>query len=188
MSNMSRTLLILLIAFVAYASAFQAPLQRSRLATTAVNAIVDDGDFPPEEDNSDYSGNVDWDAEWKKVVASEGKLDGGAERPGKEFYKSEAEVAAIKATNKAAANVAKAGAGVADAMPDIRSMSGDWKVCATPYRMQRLKRIAIYHVTVLMFFLPQFWIAILAIISVGISLLTAPPADMAPPNDGSYYI
>ena len=71
---------------------------------------------------------MDWDAEWKKVVANEGKSD-VVERPGKDFYKSEAEIAAIKATNKAAAKVAEAGAGVANSMPDIRSLSGDWKVC-----------------------------------------------------------
>ena len=42
---------------------------------------------------------VTWigDAEWKKVVESKAKK----ERPGKDFYKSDAEIAAIKAANKA---------------------------------------------------------------------------------------
>lgn len=61
-------------------------------------------DFPPEEETTagEYKGSVDWDAEWKKVVqrggtaatASGEKID----RPGKEFYKSEAEIAAIVRT------------------------------------------------------------------------------------------
>ena len=114
-------------------SAFQAPVaqpHRAILRTTSCRrAITDSEDFPPEEDSSEYTGSVDWDAEWKKVVASEGKSSGAVERPGKDFYKSEAEIAAIKATNKAAAKVAEAGAGVANSMPDIRSLSGDWKVC-----------------------------------------------------------
>ena len=36
--------------------------------------------------------SVDWDAEWKKVVQ---KKENKIERPGKDFYKSEAEIAAI---------------------------------------------------------------------------------------------
>jgi hypothetical protein len=34
---------------------------------------------------------VDWDAEWKKVVQKKGAIP----RPGKDFYKSDAEIAAI---------------------------------------------------------------------------------------------
>jgi hypothetical protein len=82
-------------------------------------------DFPPEE-QEEYTGSVDWDAEWKKVVASEGKSS--TDRPGKDFYKSEAEIAAIKAANKAAEQAALASRTVASSMPDIRSLSGDWKV------------------------------------------------------------
>ena len=87
----------------------------------------ENGDFPPEE-AAEYTGSVDWDAEWKKVVASEAKSEGATERPGKGFYKSEAEVAAIKAANKAASTAAEAGSNVLNALPDIRSLSGDWKV------------------------------------------------------------
>ena len=51
-------------------------------------------DFPPEEETAEaYTGSVDWDAEWKKVVKNGGVARG--DRPGKEFYKSEAEIAAI---------------------------------------------------------------------------------------------
>ena len=86
------------------------------------------GDFPPEEEAEEYTGSVDWDAEWKKVVASEGKRTDGSERPGRDYYKSEAEIAAIKAANKAAERAAEARSSFTDSMPDIRSLSGDWKV------------------------------------------------------------
>ena len=96
------------------------------------------------------------------MVASEKTgVSGSSERPG--YYKSEAEIAAIKAANKATEQAASVGAKVSNALPDIRSLSGDWK----------------------------FWIALLAIISVGTSLLTA-PSSMAPgnliQNGDSYYI
>lgn len=100
-------------------------------------------DIPPAEE---YTGSVDWDAEWKKVVKSEGKLSGGKERPGSSFYKSEAEIAAIKTANAASKKVAEATSTVSNALPDIRSLSGDWK----------------------------FWIGILALVSIGLSVLTAP--------------
>lgn len=120
------------------------------------------GDFPPEENSDEYKGSVDWDAEWKKVVKKEGKTVPG-ERPGKDFYKSEAEIAAIKAANKATEQAAGATSQIFNSLPDIRSLSGDWK----------------------------FWIAILAVVSVGFSLLSA-PSGMAPSNliqnGDSYYI
>jgi hypothetical protein len=53
----------------------------------------DDGIIPPEESSVDYTGSVDWDAEWKKVVRNKDKTSQG--RPGKDFYKSDAEIAAI---------------------------------------------------------------------------------------------
>jgi len=116
-------------------------------------------DFPPDE-STEYSGNVDWDAEWKKVVEKDGKLDSGAERPGKDFYKSEAEIAAIKAANTATKKVTEAGSSVADTLPDIRSLSGDWR----------------------------FWIAILALVSVGLSLLSAPAEITAGLSDDAFYV
>lgn len=116
-------------------------------------------DFPPDE-SADYSGNVDCDAEWKKVVAKDGKLDGGEERPGKDFYKSEAEIAAIKAANTATKKVSEAGSTVGDMLPDVRSLSGDWR----------------------------FWIGVLALVSVGLSLLTA-PSDISTGLQGdSFYV
>jgi hypothetical protein len=63
-------------------------------------------------------------------VASEGKTPDGTARPGKDFYKSEAEIAAIKAANKVAEGAVEASSRVANSLPDIRSLSGDWKVGA----------------------------------------------------------
>ena len=119
--------------------------------TTALfnnNLASDDGDdesleIPPAEE---YTGSVDWDEEWKKVVRNEGKLDTGKERPGSTYYKSEAEIAAIKTANAATRKVSEATSSVSKVIPDIRSLSGDWK----------------------------FWIALLAIVSIGVSVLTAP--------------
>lgn len=102
--------------------------QLSRLISRFAKTSNDD--FPAEEEFSEkYEGSVDWDAEWKKQMQRENAAGSvGVERPGKDYYKSEAEIAAIKAVNKASEKAAKAGAGVANAMPDIRSLSGDWKV------------------------------------------------------------
>jgi hypothetical protein len=106
----------------------------------------EDDDFPS-DDSTEYSGSVDWDAEWKKVVEKDDPLK---DRPGKDFYKSEAEIAAIKAANTATKTVSESASSVANSLPDVRSLSGDWR----------------------------FWIAILALVSVGLSLLSAPPADI----------
>jgi len=106
----------------------------------------------PSDDSTEYSGSVDWDAEWKKVVEKKGQLESGGERPGKDFYKSEAEITAIQAANKATKKITNVGSTVTNALPDIRSLSGDWR----------------------------FWIGILALVSVGLSVLTAPPANIVP--------
>jgi hypothetical protein len=121
------------------------------------NDNIDFSDLPPEE-STEYTGSIDWDAEWKKVVASEGKVK--TERPGKDFYKSEAEIAAIKAANKANEQISSVGSTVSNSLPDIRSLSGDWR----------------------------FWIAILALVSVGLSVLTAPQPIPTGLQGDSYYI
>jgi hypothetical protein len=84
-----------------------------------------DSDFPSEM-GDDFKGSVDWDAEWKKVVASDGKVTGG--RPGKDFYKSDVEITAIKAANQARDKAVKVGYTIKEATPDVRSLSGDWRV------------------------------------------------------------
>jgi hypothetical protein len=119
-----------------------------------------EGDFPPEEDED--AGSVDWDAEWKKVVKSEGKT-GAGERPGKDYYKSDAEIATIKAANKATEQASGVASQIADSLPAIRSLAGDWK----------------------------FWIATLVIVSIGVSLLSTPwetgPSNLIE-NGDSYFL
>jgi hypothetical protein len=116
-----------------------------------------DSDIPLEEEiiGDKYEGSVDWDASWKKVVEDR---DQPAERPGK--YKSQAEIAAIKATNKVAKNVYDASREAKKNLPSapsIRSLQGDWR----------------------------FWIGILLIVSFGLSILSA--TSSTPVNE-SFYI
>lgn len=87
----------------------------------------EDDELFPKEEYGEYTGDVDWDAEWKKVMAKQGEPS--EERPGKDFYKSEAEIAAIRAANKAQNEIQK----VQSKMPsppsmDIPSLTGDWRV------------------------------------------------------------
>ena len=114
---------------------------------------------PKEEDivgaGDSYEGSVDWDAEWKKVVENR---DQPEKRPGE--YKSPAEIAAIKATNKVAKNVFDASQEMKSKMPEapsMRSLQGDWR----------------------------FWIGILVIVSFGLSILSATSTQQV--ND-SFYI
>ncbi|CAJ1949410.1 unnamed protein product [Cylindrotheca closterium] len=135
----------------------------TRSSKSAMYGVInEESDFPPEEGG--YDSSIDWDSEWKKVVQSEGKLSTGESRPGQEFYKSEAEIAAIKAANKAAARASEAASSVTNKLPQLSSFSGDWK----------------------------FWIGVLAIISVGLAVLSAPPqANILPGPSGTgggYYI
>jgi hypothetical protein len=61
--------------------------------------IGDNTDFIPAEENSvEYTGSVDWDAEWKKVMKNKDNIS-SSDRPGKNFYKSDAEIAAIVSTS-----------------------------------------------------------------------------------------
>lgn len=63
-----------------------------KLAAKGNNNKINSEDFPLDE-TDEYSGSVDWDAEWKKVVEKGGVAS--SDRPGKGYYKSEAEIAAI---------------------------------------------------------------------------------------------
>mmetsp|Transcript_17226 Transcript_17226/g.23689 ORF Transcript_17226/g.23689 Transcript_17226/m.23689 type:complete len:169 (-) Transcript_17226:461-967(-) len=111
-------------------------------------------------DGDDYESDIDWDAEWKKVVENK---DQPSTRPGKDFYKSETEIKVIQATNKAVEGaqqqIKQVQKKVVIQPPNIRSLQGDWK----------------------------FWIAILAIISVGTSLIAASGQTQTYTND-SFYI
>lgn len=167
MNSLSLILSLALAVFVTTTSGFvqQASLLKqsspsvSQGRAPALFVTNEDDDFPPDE-STEYSGSVDWDAEWKKVVEKDGKLEGGVERPGKDFYKSEAEIAAIKAANTATKTVSESANTVANSLPDMGSLSGDWR----------------------------FWIGIIALISVGLSLLSAPPDITSGLPDDSFYV
>lgn len=139
----------------------------SRTATllrSSNNNNNDNEDFPQGQ-SEEYQGDVDWDAEWKKVVAKESTSSNSgnrsSERPGKDFYKSETEIAAIRAANKAQTKVQE----MSSKLPSVpsmnmQSMTGDWR----------------------------FWIGILALISIGSAVLSAPPNYVPISGGDSYYI
>mmetsp|Transcript_36367 Transcript_36367/g.61987 ORF Transcript_36367/g.61987 Transcript_36367/m.61987 type:complete len:174 (-) Transcript_36367:415-936(-) len=139
-----------------------APLTARATAARPITSLYNDNqnkesDIPRDEEivGEQYEGSVDWDAEWKKVVQDR---DQPAQRPGN--YKSQAEIAAIKATNKVAKNVYDASREAKNSLPSapsIRSLQGDWR----------------------------FWIGMLLIVSFGLSILSA--TSSAPVND-SFYI
>jgi hypothetical protein len=135
-----------------------APLTGRVMPTTVrpVTSIRSDNRNKEEEVIGDqYEGSVDWDDEWKKVVQDR---DQPAERPGK--YKSQAEIATIKATNKVAKNVYDASQEAKAKLPSapsIRSLQGDWR----------------------------FWIGMLLIVSFGLAALSA--TSQVPTND-SFYV
>lgn len=121
-------------------------------------------DFPPEEQmgsgSDEYQGSVDWDAEWKKVVQSGATAT--EDRPGKDFYKSDAEIAATKLANKATQQVNKVAENI-PAAPSWNQLKGDWR----------------------------FWVGVLAVLSVGSSLLAAAGSPQPLPTNASpdsYYI
>jgi hypothetical protein len=113
------------------------------------------------------SSSVDWDAEWKKVVKEQKYQPSSKEkkRPGEGYYKSEAEIRAIKAANKAAAKLNEAQANM-PSLPTWNAVKDDWK----------------------------FWVGLLLILSIGSSLLAANSGpgivyNQPPPGTGgSYYI
>jgi ribonuclease BN (tRNA processing enzyme) len=76
------------------------------------------------DDSSEYKGEIDWDLEWKKVVKNKNQPK---IRPGKDYYKSEAEIAAIKVANKAQEQLAEAASKI-PSVPSYNSLKGDWKV------------------------------------------------------------
>jgi hypothetical protein len=106
-----------------------APLQST--SRISLQSSKGDDDFPRGE-MDEYTGAVDWDAEWKKVVEAERAGKKVAERPGKDFYKSDAELAAIRAAKQAQAEAQK----ISEKLPsmpsmNMQSLTGDWKVCRT---------------------------------------------------------
>lgn len=140
-------------------SAFTTPSSSfgiSSSRTTTTRFLVENennDDFP---DNTDYKGNVDWDAEWKKVMENK---DSKRPRPGSDFYKTDVEIALTKTVNKAASKVAKASSQLDVPNMNWNSLKGDWK----------------------------FWLAILAMLSVGTSVLSGMAMSQTYSPD-SYYI
>lgn len=89
--------------------------------------------------DEEYSGDIDWDGEWAKVVKEADKKD----RPGKDFYKTDAERATIKAVNKAAEQVAKVKVQAPSFKPPpIRSLQGDWRVSTCTVATYTLSKCA----------------------------------------------
>jgi hypothetical protein len=141
-------------------SAFTTPsfrfgISSSRTTTTCflVENENNSDDFP---DNTDYVGDVDWDAEWKKVVQDK---DSKRPRPGSKFYKTDVEIALTKTVNKAASKVVKVSSQLDVPKMNWNSLKGDWK----------------------------FWLAILAMLSVGTSVLSGMGMSQTYSPD-SYYI
>lgn len=122
---------------------------------TSIHSDNRNTDSEEEVIGEQYEGSVDWDDEWKKVVQDQGQP---ARRPGN--YKSQAEIATIKATNKVAKNVfeaSKEAQAKLPSAPSFRSLQGDWR----------------------------FWIGMLLIVSFGLSILSA--TSQVPTND-SFYV
>ena len=80
-------------------------------------------DFP-ENEEEEYSGAIDWDEEWKKVVRGEGQPN---TRPSGDPT-SDLEKVAIKAQREAEATILKVKSQARRGV-NIRSLQGDWKVC-----------------------------------------------------------
>lgn len=152
------TAVALLLVSPSYVASFQLhrPVSTAGLSTMRTfTAIYSENPKEEEVVGEQYEGSVDWDAEWKKVVENR---DQPSKRPGN--YKSQAEIAVTKATNKVAKNVYDASKEMKESLPStpsIRSLQGDWR----------------------------FWIGILVIVSFGLSILSA--TSTAPVND-SFYI
>jgi len=152
--------LLLLFVIAALISSFQPSsfitTKRCTFTRTTLNAEegpIEFSDFPDADKPDKDSADIDWDSEWKKVV--DGQV---TPKPTSGIYKSDVELAAIKAKKSAELkindvqyNAAKAIGGI-----NIRSLQGDWR----------------------------FWIGLLAVLSIGTSILSA---GQTAPND-SFYI
>lgn len=83
MKYLTMNSLLLALMFATLAFAFVPQRNVAFRASTFLQKTPEDfkSDFPPEES---YEGDIDWDAEWKKVVSNK---DQPRERPGKDFCK-----------------------------------------------------------------------------------------------------
>lgn len=105
-----------------------------------------------------YEGEIDWDGEWKKVMRNQ---DQPKVRPGNNFYKNDAEKTIIKATRSAQEKIIEVQQNIPrlDGL-DFRSLQGN----------------------------TAFWLAVLAIISVGSALIAASGQSSITYTDQSFYI
>jgi len=134
-------------------------LSKNTVSTNVLHSTPDKDkdDFGGAPSGGDsYEGDIDWDAEWKKVVETRGE---DANRPGKEFYKNDIEKV-INKTTKAANKQIKKVKIVQPPQVNIRSLAGDGK----------------------------FWVAVLAIVSVGISLISAAGVSTYANSSENFYI
>jgi hypothetical protein len=126
--NSTKVSLLLLLTIVAIASGFApVPHHSSSSVSTRSSSFLKLSAPPPSEEDfpSNIGGDaddssVDWDAEWKKVVKNK---DQPRDRPGTEFYKSDAEVSVTKVVNRAADTVRKTSMQI----PPLSSLTGDWR-------------------------------------------------------------
>lgn len=132
--------------------------KRNGMLVVLNEKISDDStsDFPLGSGSDEYKGDIDWDSEWKKVVRNQNQP---VERPGKDFYKTQAEITAIKAANKAQESIGNVAEKIVPSNLSWSTLKGDWK----------------------------FWIAVLVIISIGSSLLTSSSMSGSY-NSDPYYI
>ena len=128
----SKITLVLSLAlfFASWSDAFQPSISRkvATFSTTReVNVLLNAKIGSDEEEDSfpggdSYKGDIDLDEEWKKVVKEKGQDLG---RPGKDYYKNDAQRAALKVTKAAGEQIKK----VKVVKPDInlKMLSGDPK-------------------------------------------------------------
>lgn len=161
-SSLSLTTLLVALATIATTNAF-APTSAMTSRTTGAamrssslyNKAGEEEESTPGGDS--YDGDIDWDAEWAKVV-KENKSNASTKRPGSDFYKNDAQRAAVKASRAASEQISK----VKIVKPDVnlKMLTGDAK----------------------------FWIAILAVISIGLALISAPDMSSYSSSNESFYI
>lgn len=124
-----------------------APSSHIRWGVSVGLKLSEAPDLPPSEEDDDFESSVDWDEEWKKVVKNQ---DQPQQRPGSDFYKSDAEVSVTKAVNRAADSVQRATNDIR--LPSTSNLTSDWR----------------------------FWIGIIAFVSVVTAVLQAPPQMATP--------
>ena len=105
---------------------------------TLLRAVEKNEDFPPPKDD-EYTGDIDWDEEWKKVVKGEGQPRA---RPSGD-PKSELERKALAAQRQAEETMFKMKSTARRSL-NFNSLKGDWKVSPKQEIVVTLGRIRIF--------------------------------------------